>query len=340
MLELNEIRFKTRKFTEDYIWFGKGGVDQSWMDSYKRIFFKTDNDIQIFAELEGDNYRLYFDKIVANNRIDKDNRTIYYVLIANGKRGSESSKLMYKIVQNYLCGKKENLSAIFDEVFSMDYITSVYDNAKKEEVGTEINQKLQEVAEKLESLESSFIENSIEENKYLFDNFDNGKELFLSEISKITSTDNLGEGITSLVLTQQPIKEERLVEFDYTKFAKGLCVSLNEMSSNLPLVKTIKEEPIPEPEIQVEPEIQEEQPETDSELSKKAEDEKASQQDNLVQEPMLAIKNKGGLVVFLIILVILIVVLVRSCGQKSQEPQNAQPQEPQNAQPQTEQTQK
>lgn len=335
MLELNEIRFKTRKFTEDYIWFGKGGVDQSWMDSYKRIFFKTDNDIQIFAELEDDNYRLYFDKIVTNNRIDKDDRTIYYVLIANGKRGSESSKLMYKIVQNYLCGKKEKLSAIFDEVFSMDYITSVYDTAKTEEVGTEINQKLQEVAEKLESLESSFIGNSIEDNKYLFDNFDNGKELFLSEISKITSTDNLGEGISSLVLTQQPIKEERLVEFDYTKFAKGLCVSLNEMSRNLPLVKTIKEEPIPEPEIQVEPKSQEKptEPQTDSEPSKKAEDEKASQQDNLVvQEPMLEIKNKGGLVVFLIILVILFVVLVRSCGQKSQEPQNAQPQ--------TEQTQK
>lgn len=234
---LDEIKYKTRKFSEDYVWFSKHNVNESWKEGYKALFFKADSSVNLFAEIEGDSYRIFFDKI-DSKRQDVQHRNLYCVLLSEGKRGSDSSKAMFRLLSNYFIGGKRNeIQTLFDEHFTAEFIDSIYERNRDSEVETQIHEHFNAIVEQLQDVEFQH-EVATKDNSYIFTTYESKANAFFTELELITNNEQI-EGIVSLVMTGNSVETEYLKEFDYSKFSRGLCLSMTTVEGDR-IEKTIK----------------------------------------------------------------------------------------------------
>ena len=149
---LDEIKISTRKKSEDYIWFSPDRIDEEWRNKYKGAFFNQSKDVNFFVEISKDEYKVFFDKI-NSDRTDKEGRTIYSVVMACGRRGSESSMAVFKLFKHYFLRGGEIVRQLFNREFSENFIESVYDKAQTDEVEKQIKEKLSLIVSELEDVE-------------------------------------------------------------------------------------------------------------------------------------------------------------------------------------------
>lgn len=227
---LDEIKYKTRKFSEDYIWFSSNNVNESWKVGYKALFFKADSSVNLFAEIEGDSYRIFFDKI-DSKRQDVQHRNLYCVLLSEGKRGSDSAKAMFRLLSNYFIGGKRNeIQNLFDEHFTAEFIDSIYERNRDSEVEAQIHEHLNAIVEQLHDVEFQH-EVATKDNSYIFTTYESKANAFFTELELITNNEQI-EGIVSLVMTGNSVETEYLKEFDYSKFSRGLCLSMTTVEGD------------------------------------------------------------------------------------------------------------
>lgn len=237
---LDEIKYKTRKFSEDYIWFSTNNVNESWKDGYKALFFKADSSVNLFAEIENDSYRIFFDKI-GSKRQDVQHRNLYCVLLSEGKRGSDSAKAMFRLLSNYLIGGKRNeIQNLFDEYFTAEFIDSVYEKNRDSEVEAQIHEHFNAIVEQLQDVDFQH-EVATKNNSYIFTTYDSKANAFFTELEFITNSEPI-KGIVSLVMTGNSVENKYLKEFDYSKFSRGLCLSMTTVEGEI-IEKIIKELP-------------------------------------------------------------------------------------------------
>ncbi len=251
---IDEIKLSTRSKSEDYIWFSPDRIDEDWRDKYKSTFFSPTKDVNFFVEITHNDYKAFFDKI-NSNKTDKEGRTIYSVLMACGKRGSESSKAFFKLFKHYFLYGDETVRQLFNREFSENFIESVYNKAQTDEVEKQIKEKLSLIVSELEDVEFQRKDIS-KDNLYLFTNFETGKAGFITLLEFITNTEHI-DGTISLVMTSKPVTEERLLGFNHTIFSRGLCLTTGTVEGGR-IEKTIKEltpetEPEQQPEEQTKP---------------------------------------------------------------------------------------
>ena len=249
---LEEIKFKTRKGNEDYIWFSHDKVDEAWKRGYLDLFFKTDNNVNLFAEIDGDSYRVFFDKINSFKRLDNQGpdgkgRIIYNTLLAQGKRGSDSAKAMFKLLANiFLADQTIKVSKLFDEHFTAEYIESIYDNARTEDVESQVHIHLSEIIGELPDVEFNH-ESIIKGNTYIFAPRDKNINGFFTELELITNIQPV-DGVVSLVMTDNSVENKWLKDFYYKKFSCGLCLSSKNVEGNI-IERTIVEPSQPNPQV-------------------------------------------------------------------------------------------
>lgn len=234
---LDEIKYKTRKFSEDYIWFSTNNVNESWKEGYKALFFKADSSVNLFAEIENDSYRIFFDKI-DSKRQDVQHRNLYCVLLSEGKRGSDSAKAMFRLLSNYFIGKKRSeIQQLFDEHFTAEFIDTIYERNTEPEVEEQIHEHLNAIVEKLQNVEFQRVIAS-KNNSYIFTTYDSNANAFFTDLEFITNNKPIS-GIVSLVMTGNSLETKFLKEFDYSKFSRGLCLSMTTVENGR-IVKKIK----------------------------------------------------------------------------------------------------
>ncbi|MBR4326955.1 MAG: bacterial Ig-like domain-containing protein [Bacteroidales bacterium] len=234
---LDEIKYKTRKFSEDYVWFSTNNVNESWKEGYKALFFNADSSVNLFAEIENDSYRIFFDKI-DSKRQDVQHRNLYCVLLSEGKRGSDSSKAMFCLLSNYFLGGKRNeIQNLFDEHFTAEFIDSIYERNRDSEVEAQIHEHFNAIVEQLQDVEFQH-EVATKDNSYNFTTYESKANAFFTELEFITNNKPI-EGIVSLVMTGNSVETKFLKEFDYTKFSRGLCLSMTTVEGGR-IEKTIK----------------------------------------------------------------------------------------------------
>ena len=227
---LDEIKYKTRKFSEDYVWFSTNNVNESWKEGYKALFFKADSSVNLFAEIEGDSYRIFFDKI-DSKRQDVQHRNLYCVLLSEGKRGSDSAKAMFRLLSNYFIGGKRNeIQNLFDEHFTAEFIDSIYERNRDSEVEAQIHEHFNAIVEQLQDVEFQH-EVATKDNSYIFTTYESKANAFFTELELITNNEQI-EGIVSLVMTGNSVETEYLKEFDYSKFSRGLCLSMTTVEGD------------------------------------------------------------------------------------------------------------
>lgn len=240
---LDEIKIKTRGEGEkDFVWFSsESNIDKWWSDKYNQAFYKADSNINLFADIENGNYRIFFEKIMRPWQITRSSTPTYpyVVLSASGKCGSESAKAFYKILTNYFFGNKQEVESLFAEVIPKDFIEEVFYQAQKTEVETLISEKVDVIVSKLSDVEVPETK-KLEDNKYIFDNFEKNKNAFFSELKRITVLSNKKEYI-SLVLMGKGIGTFLDSEFDCKPFTSGLCLTTGSIDGGKPIVKTIRE---------------------------------------------------------------------------------------------------
>lgn len=240
---LDEIKIKTRGEGEkDFVWFSsESNIDKWWSDKYNQAFYKADSNINLFADIENGNYRIFFEKIMRPWQITRSSTPTYpyVVLSASGKCGSESAKAFYKILTNYFFGNKQEVESLFAEVIPKDFIEEVFYQAQKTEVETLISEKVDVIVSKLSDVEVPETK-KLEDNKYIFDNFEKNKNAFFSELRRITEKSEKEEYI-SLVLTGKGIGKFLDNEFDCKPFTSGLCLTTSTIEGGNPIVKTIRE---------------------------------------------------------------------------------------------------
>jgi len=234
---LDEIKYKTRKFSEDYVWFSTNNVNESWKKGYKALFFNADSSVNLFAEIENDSYRIFFDKI-DSKRQDVQHRNLYCVLLSEGKRGSDSSKAMFCLLSNYFLGGKRNeIQNLFDEHFSAEFIDSIYERNRDSEVEAQIHEHFYAIVEQLQDVDFQH-EYATNDNSYIFTTYDSEVNAFFTELEFITNNKPI-EGIVSLVMTGNSVELKYLKEFDYSRFSRGLCLSMSNVEGGR-IEKTIK----------------------------------------------------------------------------------------------------
>ena len=146
---LNEIKFNTRGdgVARDFRYFAVEGVNESWKDKYKTLFYDAENDKHLFVDIENDEYRLYFEKIPRPWTIRRGGSLTqpFVALLSVGKCGSDSAKAMFKIVSNFFLGNEKKVEDLFAEVIPQQYVEDNFDRCKTEEVEKEISQKLETI---------------------------------------------------------------------------------------------------------------------------------------------------------------------------------------------------
>jgi len=236
-----EIKLMTRgEGGKDFVWFSPK-IDENWRVKYSAAFFKNDSQINLFADIENGSYRIYFDKIMRPWEIVRSSiKTVpYVVLTASGKCGSDSAKAFYKILTNYFFGNNQQVEKLFAEIIPKDFIEEVYDNARTLEVEAQISEKLEAIVSNLSDIAVPETK-KLEDNKYIFDNYEKNKNAFFSELKRITVLSNKKEYI-SLVLTGKGIGKFLDNEFDCKPFTSGLCLTTGSIDGGKPIVKTIRE---------------------------------------------------------------------------------------------------
>lgn len=323
---LDEIKYKTRKFSEDYVWFSSNNVNESWKEGYKALFFKADSSVNFFAEIEDDSYRIFFDKI-DSKRQDVQHRNLYCVLLSEGKRGSNSAKAMFRLLSNYFIGKKRSeIQQLFDEHFTANFIDTIYERNRDSAVEDQIHEHLNAIVEQLQDVEFQH-EVATNNNSYIFTTYDSKANAFFTELEFITNNNPI-EGIVSLVMTGNSVETKFLKEFDYSKFSRGLCLSMTTVEGDK-IEKTIKElPPVTEPEPQPEPQLTSVDPkstdDTSDDNSPQKEGTTSTQNAPEKQEEtdlIEKIKNYVSstplsklLPILSIILILTLVIVVRSCS--------------------------
>ena len=235
-----EIKLMTRgEGGKDFVWFSPK-IDENWREKYSAAFFKNDSQINLFADIENGSYRIYFDKIMRPWEIVRSSiKTVpYVVLAASGKCGSDSAKAFYKILTNYFFGNNQQVEKLFAEIIPKDFIEEVYDNARTLEVEAQISEKLEAIVSNLSDIAVPETK-KLEDNKYIFDNYEKNKNAFFSELKRITVLSNKKEYI-SLVLTGKGIGKFLDSEFDSKPFTSGLCLTTGAIDGGKSIEKTIR----------------------------------------------------------------------------------------------------
>lgn len=235
-----EIKLMTRgEGGRDFVWFSPK-IDENWREKYSAAFFKNDSQINLFADIENGCYRIYFDKIMRPWEIVRSSiKTVpYVVLMASGKCGSDSAKAFYKILTNYFFGNNQQVEKLFAEIIPKDFIEEVYDNARTPEVEAQISEKLEAIVSNLSDIAVPETK-KLEDNKYIFDNYEKNKNAFFSELKRITVLSNKKEYI-SLVLTGKGIGKFLDNEFDCKPFTSGMCLTTSTIEGGNPIEKAIR----------------------------------------------------------------------------------------------------
>lgn len=243
---LDEIKFNTRGdgVARDFRYFAVGGVNESWKDKYKKAFFNAENNFHLFVDIENGEYRLYFEKIPRPWTITRGGSLTppFVALLSAGKCGSDSAKAMFKIVTNFFFGNEKKVEELFAETIPQQYIEDNFDKCKTVEVEKEIAEKLETIVDALPDV-SFPKEQILQDNKYIFDDYEKNKNAFFSELERITE-ENPNKGFISLVLTEKNIGKFLNKEFDHKVFDKGLCLTAGAIDGGR-IEKTIKELPPP-----------------------------------------------------------------------------------------------
>lgn len=272
MADLNEISIKARSKTHDFFWFSSKPKSLLWFNNYKSFFNDSEHLLNCTVEIDSDNYKLYFGKIYSQKRDHVNRRTYYTLQVENGKRGSISSKYMYKFVCAYLSetnsflqssiskyheycksnDKKSNderdfiqeeisktkISTLLDEEFPDEYLSSIFPVKPplSIEVEAEIQDKLKKVIDELPFEDTSFSNEDKSNEILVFDSMKAKLNLFLSELKKITNNEPISKKI-ALILTNGPLSSEDLYSFDQKEYSKVVCLTTNNaQSETLPLV--------------------------------------------------------------------------------------------------------
>ncbi len=345
MANLNEISIKARSKAHDFIWFSSNPKSSSWFDKYKSFFNDSEHFLNCTVEIDSDNYKLYFGKIYSQKRDHVNRRTYYTLQVENGKRGSISSKYMYKLICVYLsnvykplhtsidnyhkCKKEEDsskyndiqnhikeeiskskISTLLDEEFPDEYLSSIFPVKPplSIEVEAEIQDKLKKVIDELPFEDTSFSNEDKSNEILVFDSMKARLNLFLSELKKITNNEPVSKKI-ALILTNGSLKSEDLCSFDQNEYSKVVCLTTNDAESEtLPLSKKKQtEKPKETPTI---PSIKE----IKNVLDKLDEKKNPEQQCPLpTQGKNLEKKNILFIILFIILFVTFLIIVVRSC---------------------------
>ncbi len=331
---LDEIKFNTRGdgVARDFRYFAVGGVNESWKDKYKKAFFNAENNFHLFADIENDEYRLYFEKIPRPWTITRGGALTqpFVALLSVGKCGSDSAKAMFKIVTNFFFGNGKKVEELFAETIPQQYIEDNFDKCKTEEVEKEIAQKLETIVSALPDV-SFPREQHLQDNKYIFDDFEKNKNVFFSELERITEA-NTNDSFISLVLTEKNIGKFLDKEFDHKVFDKGLCLTAGAIDGGR-IEKTIKELPpviTPPPYETVTTETQ---PQTDTQDNSNEDQNVGSQTEsdpfsmegttsgqNALKDFLSKIMSEPNFKILLIVMSVIVLALllmVRSCWKRS-----------------------
>lgn len=342
MADLNEISIKARSKTHDFIWFSSNPKSSSWFDKYKSFFNDSEHLLNCTVEIDSDNYKLYFGKIYSQKRDHVNRRTYYTLQVENGKRGSISSKYMYKLICVYLsnvykplhtsidyyhkCKKEEDsskyndiqnrikeeiskskISTLLDEEFPDEYLSSIFPVKPplSIEVEAEIQDKLKKVIDELPFEDTSFSNEDKSNEILVFDTMKAKLNLFLSELKKITNNEPISKKI-ALILTNGPLSSEDLYSFDQKEYSKVVCLTTNNaQSETLPLVyKSQPEKPT------------EQKPTSSLEIRKNKfnnlDKPNPGEKKNPEPQPTQG-KNLEKKIIFFIILFVTFIIVVRSC---------------------------
>ncbi len=241
---LNEILINTRSSatTKDYIWLG-GDPNLSWTTKYRSLVNEVSNDVNLLIEIDRSNYRVYLSKLNCVNRKDSFGRPTYYILAAEGVRGSSSSVYLTKLLKNYILNP-DMVAKKFEETLTGEFVDAVYDNADADILVqnklSEINWDEIQCQDSHLLIDNQFVFDYYYDNNDVNDSVQANRHSLCCEVSKISNNDFVDKTI-SLILTQEAIEEKYFDEFDYlnSNFSQGLCLSMSEESDSLPIKKLL-----------------------------------------------------------------------------------------------------
>lgn len=259
---LNEIKYKTKgDLDKDYIIFGSK-CDTSWIDKYKSLMYTNDGN-EIFVEIDNNSYRVMFGKI-PSSRENKLSHYIYQQLFAEGKRGSESAKFLFKLITFFFNRdrKMETIQKLFDKRFDEKFIEENYlksqetfcierdnnsndqdDNFVKNKdfdpasVDNAVEQNLSAIYASLEDRGWGGSDFVLPDNTMQFGSFSEYKDGFLKLLNLITTEDQVN-GKVVIVYTDNSIDQKWIEKEKFKdKFSfgtKGLFLTTKPELSNLP----------------------------------------------------------------------------------------------------------
>lgn len=319
---LDEIKFNTRGdgVARDFRYFAVGGVNESWKEKYKKAFFNAENNFHLFADIENDEYRLYFEKIPRPWTITRGGALTqpFVALLSVGKCGSDSARAMFKIVTNFFFGNGKKVEELFAETIPQQYIEDNFDKCKTEEVEKEIAQKLETIVSALPDV-SFPREQNLQDNKYIFDDFEKNKNAFFSELERITEA-NTNDSFISLVLTEKNIGKFLDKEFDHKVFNKGLCLTTGTIDGGR-IEKTIKEVKVEKPK-PVETKIEEKEKKANAPFLSEgttSEEKRKTKVKDLEKQLSKILSNPGyrKLLIISAFIILTLIVAVKSCWNHS-----------------------
>lgn len=185
------IYLNTRSANIDYDWFGSKDCINFWKD-FEECHFQGDTiPIELYAEINSDDFQIYFGKI-PSDKLSRANQNIYARLVCNEKRGSEEAKLFFNLIAYFLDNEsnRSEVGKIFEKYFTADFINSLDEKRKNSETDSQISKKISGFLNEIPK--SDFRNNGFTiSDKIIFDSAEDSKNDFLSLLYKICEISEL-----------------------------------------------------------------------------------------------------------------------------------------------------